>query len=378
MTQQQRFPTGDVVVATQAVRSVWAALLPTTPFEIEKTWRDAGLDSLRALEFAVRVERALDTRINFDAMAPECTVSDLINRLTHHSVSQTQLDARTRIFLIPGIFGDDPRLAQFRKALNREIKFETLELPDLHCSTRLLSDVAATAASLTNRVIELQPEGDILLAGYSYGSIVAQDMACQLEAKGRNVSFLALLDGLLFPPSSRKTMTDRSASEFNSRSVLLMKSAWAQAMSTLRNRSWFRQLTRRHENSKCFLDRAIFSILMRVGAWEAVRRFLFGAESRQDWRWTKTRSRFLIARLRGWSVMQWRPGVSNAPTLLIASCDFASQSSVEVWQNACPHLHVVSVQFDHQKIFEPASMTTIIPAFLEALAKARCNALAAP
>ena len=136
---------GDALAIIEAVRAAWEASLPSVPFDLEKTWSDLGIDSLKALEFVLRLERALDVRVGFDVMTPECTPSDLARLLAHNVPSHGTAGLRARVFLVPGVGGDKPRLAQFRKALHREVSFETLELPDIGCSINLLTSARPRA-----------------------------------------------------------------------------------------------------------------------------------------------------------------------------------------------------------------------------------------
>jgi thioesterase domain-containing protein/acyl carrier protein len=340
-----------------AVRSAWKASLPSVPFELNKSWSDIGVDSLKALEFVFQLERALGARVGFDAMAPESTAADLVHLLAHGPDAPGSFaQARPRVFLVPGIFGDEPRLAGFRRALNREVMFETLELPDLDAPARLLGNVAATAAKLVKEVARLQPEGNILLAGFSFGSLVAQDMARQLEAIGRCVAFLALLDGLLRPGALLVDDRTEASARARDSSPASLPALSQDASNDERSGGW-----------GSFLDRAIFSILLRLNAWEAARRFLVVAARRHDRVWMNKRRRWLIERLRCWAVLRWRPGVSSAATLLVTSTDFAACASVEAWRAICPQLRVAAVNTGHFRIFEPAPMATIAPAFLELL-----------
>jgi thioesterase domain-containing protein len=54
--------------------------------------------------------------------------------------------------------------------------------------------IAETAAGYLRGVRTLQPDGPYLLAGYSFGGVVAHEMACQLRAAGEKVDFLGLFD----------------------------------------------------------------------------------------------------------------------------------------------------------------------------------------
>ena len=264
---------------TETVRRIWEDSLPSIPFALDKSWSDTGLDSLKALEFVFRLERALGIRVGFDAMTADSTASDLIRLLASEMDKAAQsVDARPQIFLIPGMFGDEPRLGLFRRALNREVKFHTLELPGLEFPSKVHRKIGVTATKLIKDLIRLRPEGDIILCGYSFGGLVAQDMARQLEAKGRQVAFLAVLDGMLLPVTARDDM-EVPVNKPDSLAAK-MQGGW-----------------------RFFLDRALFASLLRLNVWEAARRFLLAAAPRHDWSWTNTRGRWLLDRMRSWAVL---------------------------------------------------------------------------
>ncbi|SFT90773.1 acetoacetyl-CoA synthetase [Geodermatophilus amargosae] len=63
------------------------------------------------------------------------------------------------------------------------------------------ASVAELARRHAERLEELQPTGPVRLAGYSFGGLVALEMARLLTARGREVGFLGLLD--LLPPTGQ-------------------------------------------------------------------------------------------------------------------------------------------------------------------------------
>jgi acetoacetyl-CoA synthetase len=63
------------------------------------------------------------------------------------------------------------------------------------------ASITELARRHAERVEELQPTGPVRLAGYSFGGLVALEMARLLTAGGREVSFLGLLD--LLPPTGQ-------------------------------------------------------------------------------------------------------------------------------------------------------------------------------
>ena len=364
---------GDELIIVDAVRRAWEASFPSIPFDLEKTWGDLGTDPLKALEFVLRLERALEVRVSFDAMAPECTATELVQLLARGAAPQGSVSPRSRVFLVPGIGGDEPRLAQFRRALHRDVSFETLELPDIEYSVHVLGNIPATAGRLVEQVISLQPDGDILLAGYSYGCLVAQEMARQLEARGRTVAFLALLDGQLSPVKQGDDTTAGQEGVPSSFMSLTIAQATAIKRALWNSKSRFKSALATRENWRSFFDGIIFYVLSRMHALELARRFLAGASQRHEWMWTKDRRRWLITRIRSWAVLRWRPSVSNVPTLLVLSDDPHSIASVQGWRAACSQLRIIPVHCEHKQIFERGSMAMIVPAFLKGLPAAQLN-----
>lgn len=69
-----------------------------------------------------------------------------------------------------------------------------LQSPALDLAQALPDSIDALAADYAARVMALQPDGPVHLLGWSVGGILAQAMAVQLRALGREVGVLALLD----------------------------------------------------------------------------------------------------------------------------------------------------------------------------------------
>ena len=326
-------------IVTDAVRGSWEATFPDIPFDPARSWSDIGLDSLKALELIFRLEAALGTKVGFDTLTVESTAGDLIRSLS----GETPAQDRHRIFLVPGLFGDEPKLSQFRNALH-EFAFETMLLPGLDKPARIHASVRRTAALLADDLIRAQPDGPVTLAGYSFGALVAQEMTCQLEAKGRVIESLIILDGMLHPVLHQDGVVKPApASDSIGEKLQLGRQA--------------------------FLDRAIFAALYRLNLWEPARRFLLGAAPRHDWSWSHARTEWLFIKLRNWAVLTWKPDKCRAPTLLVTSDDFAKYSSLKTWRKICPDLTVVTVSTTHSRIFEPGPLAIIITALRQVRGK---------
>ena len=90
-----------------------------------------------------------------------------------------------RVFLLPGIFGDEPPLADFRAALAGRAAFEMLDYPDVDRPGREIRDFPGIVERTVERIRSVQSSGRGAIAGYSFGGLVGFAAACRLQAEGR-------------------------------------------------------------------------------------------------------------------------------------------------------------------------------------------------
>ena len=150
--------------------------------------------------FAGPVRHCPDVR--FRPIADICRPCD--NRRVNATEGKTP-----RVFLLPCIFGDEAPFADFRAALAGRVAFELLDYPDLDRPSSEIRDFDRILTRTVERIRSAQPSGDVHIAGYSFGGLVGFAAACRLQAEGRRVGLLALLDthalGLKVPSSGRLT-----------------------------------------------------------------------------------------------------------------------------------------------------------------------------
>ena len=113
-----------------------------------------------------------------------------------------------KVFLLPCIFGDEPSFANFRAALAGRVDFELLDYPDIDRPSSEIRDFDIILKRTVERIRSLHPAGDVHIAGYSFGGLVGFAAACRLQAEGRRIGLLALLDtpalGLKMPSSGSR------------------------------------------------------------------------------------------------------------------------------------------------------------------------------
>jgi acyl transferase domain-containing protein/thioesterase domain-containing protein len=80
------------------------------------------------------------------------------------------------------------------KYLGKEYSFYFLESGYIIENRITEKNIKAIALHHLQDILTIQPEGEYFLAGYSFGCLVAYEIAKQLEEKGKKVAFLGILD----------------------------------------------------------------------------------------------------------------------------------------------------------------------------------------
>ena len=283
------------------------------------TWEEAGGDSLATLNLLLALELALGRKLSFDLIQPDMTAVQLAAALAPSPPApEAGPGEPPTVFLFPGMFGDEPRLAAFRRSFGGRLRFELLEHPDVGAPRALLTDMAATGRIGAAAIGRRQPIGPICLAGYSFGGGVAFEAARHLRADGHQVAFLGLIDAPL-------AVTALPMWEGLRRTALLL--------------------------------------LAHTGAG---RRTLLRAIALFLPKWKMAARRQLLRRYRYAAIRRWRPALLQVPSLLVASEEFGD-GLVGQWRRLCPGIGVLCLSSTHDGVFEPAFLEALVPAFEQAL-----------
>ncbi len=191
----------------EKLAGMWQKALGLQKIGVHDNFFDLGGDSLIASALFVDIERQFGLRLPLSFMVENNTVRRMAGELQkpggNRGLVALQPDGeRPPLFLIPGAYGDalfwrtllpyaHPDQPLFGvQALRRDgdhlYKYNVEQI-----ATRFLEDIQA-----------VMPNGPYRLLGYSFGGLIAFEMACQLEAKGERVTFLGQVD--TSPPGSNR------------------------------------------------------------------------------------------------------------------------------------------------------------------------------
>ena len=97
------------------------------------------------------------------------------------------------VFLIPGLGGNTEELHAFATLLEPDISVYILQIigPNAIRHSRRIEAIADTCVT---DILNIQPHGNYILAGYSFGGLVAFEAAKRLMSRGRTVRLLGLIE----------------------------------------------------------------------------------------------------------------------------------------------------------------------------------------
>ena len=188
---------GDDVRAT--VARVFAEVLGA-PVSGSADFFDAGGTSRQTMALLRRLRLALHRPLLLPDFLADPTVDGVTAAMSGGADASSAVEvlrpgdpALAPLFLVHGYLGDVDIYRAVVDALRTEAPVYGLT-SDPQVAARDGITITAIATALAAEVQAVVPDGGIRLAGYSFGGMVAYEMARQLTADGRSVTFLGLLD----------------------------------------------------------------------------------------------------------------------------------------------------------------------------------------
>jgi thioesterase domain-containing protein/acyl carrier protein len=330
-----------------AVREAWQTILPRGRFELDLSLGDAGVDSLKAMELVLRLERALNCKVPYNLLEANTTPRTLALNLSRHGARQSSVN-KPLLFFMSGISGHPVDMVRSWQEVVEEMKLVLVDAPGLNRPRAVLVDLSATAAEVAAEIERRQPDGDIRLMGYSYGAALAYAVALQLQTQGRRIAFLGLID--LLPV---RGVFLRLA--YAARSPRALARKLAARLPRLKRRK------QSHDNRTLLIQTAIrvdaHGLASRLARARADRKGLDAAMA--DW--------LEIHHCRAQALRYWRPEPIDVPALLIASDDGVLAGSPHFWRSRITGLRVVEVEGSHDKLAIGPGRANAVQSLREAL-----------
>ncbi len=199
-------PAENCDAPTDAIESrlvrIWEELLSKRPIGIRDNFFEVGGHSLVAVRLMRRIEQAFHRQLPLVALFEAPTIEQLATMLRQDRVTprvslvvpiQPQGD-RPPFFFVHGLGGAVLRFQALARHMAPDQPFYGIQPQGIDGGMPFLNSVEEMASCYIREMRKVQPEGPYFIGGYSFGGLVAFEMARQLEAGGEEVAFLGLLD----------------------------------------------------------------------------------------------------------------------------------------------------------------------------------------
>jgi thioesterase domain-containing protein/acyl carrier protein len=184
---------------------IWQEILHIQSIDVSSNFFELGGHSLMAVRLMSRIrqefgqEIALEMLFRFPTVAQLATVIRRRTTATEEDSVLVPLQAhgsKTPLFCVHPAGGTAFCYANLARLLGPEQPFYSLRLPGW-VDAENYPDVQKQATLYIEAIRTVQQQGPYHLAGWSFGGIVAFEMARQLQQQEQNVSLLAIIDSIV-------------------------------------------------------------------------------------------------------------------------------------------------------------------------------------
>ncbi|MCP5003726.1 MAG: amino acid adenylation domain-containing protein, partial [Planctomycetes bacterium] len=188
-------------VEFQLVR-IWENVLDIRPVGIRDNFFELGGHSLLAVRLMSQIEQQFKKKLPLTTLFQNTTIEQFATILRKQAeplpwsslVAIQPKGEKLPIFCVHPAGGNVLCYLELAQHLGEEQPFYGLQSFGLETGQVPHTQVVDMAALYLNEVQTLHPHGPYQLAGWSFGGLVAFEMALRLQIQGKSVSLLALLD----------------------------------------------------------------------------------------------------------------------------------------------------------------------------------------
>jgi acyl transferase domain-containing protein/thioesterase domain-containing protein/acyl carrier protein len=196
----------------QAITDVWKKFLGIEQVGIHDDFFELGGDSLIAVQLVAELRRTLQVELSAHSLLEKHTIAALAELIKPTSINNTQISSqilppslvriqsgntlklKRAIFLVHPVGGYVYVYCDLARCLGHEQPVYGLQAQEIDLETTSQTQINQMAISYIEALRTVQSEGPYLLGGFSFGGVVAFEMAQQLHAIGQQVALLALID----------------------------------------------------------------------------------------------------------------------------------------------------------------------------------------
>ncbi len=182
------------------LRAIWEGVLGFRDVDADESFFDLGGSSIMALRLCQEINDQLGLAIGPWILfyAPTLRGLTLTLDTRGHRLSPVvplkPAGSGHPMFLFPGMYGDVMEVRSLSNKIHSDRPLYGVRARGLAPGESTHSSVKRMADDYLEHLRRLQPSGPYTLIGYSFGGLVAYEMACRLREAHQEVEFLGLID----------------------------------------------------------------------------------------------------------------------------------------------------------------------------------------
>ncbi|HEY1374737.1 MAG TPA: amino acid adenylation domain-containing protein [Candidatus Binatia bacterium] len=181
---------------------IWEEVLNVRPIGATDNFFEIGGDSLKAVVLTAKIEEVRGRHIPPALLMEENTIEKLaraIHRLDLEPHDKTIVAVQRNggfapLYLVPGIGGMVLGLSYLAQHLGKDQPLFGLQARGIKNDESACGSIEEMARYYVDAIRAAQPDGPYFIGGYSFGGVVAFEIARQLETAGQKLGILAILD----------------------------------------------------------------------------------------------------------------------------------------------------------------------------------------
>lgn len=192
----------NIVDIENELINIWKNILGNCSFNIESSFFELGGDSILTIELIEAIKKSFNYQFTITSITANPSIKMMAKVIngTNTADIQTQIvplqtqGLSSPFFGIHPLFGLIYPYVNLAKEMGTSRPFYAFQSKGYNSDTAPIESIEKLAASYILDMKKVQPIGPYLIGGWSFGAIVAYEMASQLRENGDFVDHLILID----------------------------------------------------------------------------------------------------------------------------------------------------------------------------------------